>query len=244
MAETECIAYGSHRSQFVELHRAQREPVGTIISIHGGYWRVAYGLELNAPIASHVADLGWNVCNIEYRRIEPGETGVWPEMSADVLAACELARAIFDDGPMIAIGHSAGGQLALWAAAQPETTIDAVVALAPVADLVASDRLHLSSSATRALFGGSADDLPEQYAAASPLQLLPIGVPQLLVHGRADGDVPYDFSVAYVEAALNSGDIARLIDPAGIDHYDVINPRHDLWRSIDEQLHTWAETLR
>jgi acetyl esterase/lipase len=244
MAEAEHIAYGSHPSQYVELYRTEHPPIGTIISIHGGYWRVAYGLELNTPIASHVADLGWNVCNIEYRRIEPGKSGVWPEMAADVLAACGLAGALFEDGPTIVIGHSAGGQLALWAAAQPETQIDAVVALAPVADLVASDRLHLSKSATRALFGGSADDLPEPYAAASPLQLLPMGLPQLLVHGREDDSVPYDFSVAYVKAAVKSGDAATLIDPDGIDHYDVINPSHDVWRSIDEQLHTWATTLR
>ena len=155
-------------------------------------------------------------------------------MSGDVLAAIEV---ISDQPtPLILLGHSAGGQLALWAAAQPETEVDALISLAPVSDLFLADGLELSNHATRELFGTSAAERPDLYASASPLYLLPLGVKQLLVHGRSDEDVPFDMASEYAEAAEMAGDEVELLDPKDVDHFDIIDPSHQIWRSIDSWL--------
>lgn len=241
MAKPEVITYGDLPDQFVHLYEPGGDAVGTIISIHGGYWRSTYGLDLHEPIAQHLVQRGWTVLNIEYRRVEPEGPAMWAEMSSDVLDACTLAED--RPGPTIAIGHSAGGQLALWAAAQPNAQLDAVVALAPVCDLFLADGLELSNHATKALLGDTAAERPDLYATASPLYLLPLGVPQLIVHGKADADVPYEMAPEYVEAAAASGDDITLIDPKQVDHFHVIDPTHQVWREIDDQLDRWANTL-
>ncbi len=231
IAEHEVVTYGDLPDQFVHVYRPDGESIGTIVSIHGGYWRAKYGLDLHDPMATHLVGQGWTVCNIEYRRVTPEAHGVWPEMSSDVLDACTLAADL--PGPCIAIGHSAGGQLALWAAGQPSSTIDAVVALAPVSDLFLADGLELSNHATNELFEATAADRPDLYATASPLYLLPLGIPQLLVHGRSDEDVPYEMVPDYIEAATAAGDQVTLVNPAKVDHMDVIDPAHNVWRTID-----------
>lgn len=233
------VTYGDQPDQFVHIYKPSSASIGTIISIHGGYWRAKYGLDLHIPIAEHLAKQGWTVCNIEYRRVHPNSAGIWPEMSSDVLDACALAAEL--GGPTVAIGHSAGGQLALWAAAQPSTGINAVIALAPVSDLFLADGLELSNHATKELLGTSAADRPDLYATASPLYLLPLGIPQLLVHGKADDDVPFEMVPEYVEAATGAGDDIQLIDPAKVDHFHVIDPGHKVWRQIDDVLGSWLD---
>lgn len=234
MTEPQVVRYGDLPDQFVHRYEAA-DPMGVVVSIHGGYWRAKYGLDLHEPIAGHLVSRGWTVLNVEYRRVEPDGSGVWSEMSSDIRDACALA----DDepGPSVAIGHSAGGQLALWTAAQPDAHIDAVVALAPVSDLFLADGLELSDHATQGLFGAAAAERPDLYAAASPLYLLPLGVPQLLVHGRADDTVPYEMAPGYLEAAEIAGDDITLVNPKTVDHFHVIDPTHDVWRRID----TWMD---
>lgn len=224
------VRYGSLRDQFVHRYDAS-DPIGTVVSIHGGYWRATYALDLHDSIANHLVERGWTVLNIEYRRVEPDGPNIWAEMSSDVRDACALAQN--EPGPTVALGHSAGGQLALWAAAQPDIAIDAVVALAPVSDLFLADGLELSDHATTGLFGASAAERPDLYASASPLYLLPLGIPQLVVHGRVDDDVPYDMAPSYLEAAELSGDDVTLINPKTVDHFHVIDPTHNVWRDID-----------
>ncbi|MDH3681697.1 MAG: alpha/beta fold hydrolase [Acidimicrobiia bacterium] len=231
------LRYGDHDSQFVEVWDPPDRPRGSTLLVHGGYWRDRYALDLMDPIARHLADRGWQVLNIEYRRLG-NHDGIWDEMSADVLAAAGLAR----PGPVVAIGHSAGGHLALWAASQP-LALDAVVALAPVADLVEADRRDLSDGVVRRLLGGDSETLPARYRAASPTFLVPLGVPQLVIHGDADDDVPPDLSTSYASVARAAGDTIELVTPAGVDHFEVIDPSHEIWRTIDDRIDRWAETL-
>lgn len=236
-SQSERRTYGDHPSQFVDLYRpngSSSSRRGTVVSIHGGYWRQKYGLELNQPIAQHLASRGWTVANIEYRRVLPDGPGVWSEMSSDVLEAIALVER--GNEPLVLLGHSAGGQLALWAAAQTEVTIDAVVALAPLCDLFLADGLELSDHATAELFGQTASERPDLYATASPLHLLPLGIPQLIVHGRADDDVPFDMVPEYVESAVAAGDDVTLLDPKKVDHFHIIDPTHRVWRTIDSWL--------
>ena len=231
------VVYGDHPDQFVDLWLPAEAPIGTIILIHGGYWRDVYGLDLFDPLATHLAQRGWAVLNIEYRRIAHDTAPpVWSDMAADVLSTTKIAQA----HPVVAVGHSAGGQLALWLGAQ-DSGVDAVVALAPVADLRAADALNLSGGAVRALLGGSATELPARYDAASPKALLPLGIPQLVVHGDADESVPQHISIDYANAARAAGDDVTLLAPAGVDHMQIIDPDDDTWRLIDDQLTSWSE---
>lgn len=230
------ITYGPHHSQFVDVYRPEGEPRGTILSIHGGYWRARFGLDLNEPMCTHLAGRGWRVVNIEYRRIEPGRPGVWPSMSADILAACSLV-AETESRLTIALGHSAGGHLALWASVH--VAVDAVVALAPVADLGLADEQGLSDHAVQELLGHPFDASHLADTQASPRHMLALGCPQLIVHGQADIDVPPAMSRSYAQAAAASGDAVELLEPHDVDHFDIIDPTHAVWRSIDDQLDRW-----
>ncbi len=242
----ELIHYGRDPSQFVERWAPASGAGGTAVLIHGGYWRDRYGLDLMHPMARHLVTEGWTVINIEYRRLgEPPEADglaethhryrgpAWPEMSADVVTA--VATATDGPGPMVAIGHSAGGHLALWAASVVEQ-IDAVVALAPVADLIEADRLSLSGGVVRQLLGGDHRDQPDRYHRSSPRALLPLRVPQLIVHGDGDDNVPPAMAHDYADAAEASGDPVDRLFPADVDHFHIIDPGHPVWRPIDEWL--------
>ncbi len=132
----------------------------------------------------------------------------------DVAAAVDLLASIpeADATRVTAIGHSAGGHLALWTAARPGlpagapgsgpvVRVAAAVAQSGVVDLALGARLSLGGGVVTELLGGSPEEMPERYAAASPAELVPLGVPQLLVHGERDEIVPPRVSEAYAEAA-------------------------------------------
>ncbi len=230
--------YGDDESQFVDISRPSDVSHGVVLSLHGGYWRDTYGLDLHDPIVEHCVKLGWTVVNAEYRRIVPGEQSVWHDMSSDVQQAAIIARDIAGNTPLVALGHSAGGHLALWVAGNFESSfeeipIDAVVGLAAVTDLVAADRQQLSNGATRELFGLSADEDLDLYELASPYHVLPLGLPQLIIHGPNDAHVPYEMAVNYVDSARALGDEVTFVNDEGIDHFNVIDPSHRLWRHID-----------
>ncbi len=256
-------AYGPDASQYLRFQRPAGHMIGTAILIHGGYWRDRYGLGLMDPMVDHLVASGWEVANIEYRRLaepdahRPGadRDGIWPEMSSDVLSAIHAVNEPRDGapdptrrhgpdasaGPVVAIGHSAGGHLALWAGAT-SSGIDAVVALAPVADLVAADRLSLSDGVVRRLLGADSTARPDLYRAASPRALLPLGLPQLIVHGGADDAVPQEIGIAYATAATDAGDEVELLAPADVDHFHIIDPDHPVWETIDHRLTRFART--
>lgn len=251
---SEPTRYGADPSQFVEMRHPQSEPKGLAVLIHGGYWRDRYALDLMEPMARHVVAQGWVAANIEYRRVPervPAEIDggpPWVAMSQDQRSALAAARAHYrarwrtDPGVITVIGHSAGGQLALWLgkAAADDQAVDLVVALAPVADLVDGDARGLSDGAVSLLLGGGSEQLPDRYREASPRHLLPLGVAQLVVHGDADVNVPPDMTDAYAAAGLAAGDRVELLTPTGVDHFDVIDPAHAVWRAIDARMEALA----
>ena len=231
------VPYGDHDDQWMQRWEPAGNPVGSAVLFHGGYWRQRYGLDLMEPMAGHLAATGWRAWNVEYRRVEEtvgAGRPPWEAMAADVLAALAVVEAAPSPGPVVVIGHSAGGHLALWAAAVSPIP-GGVVALAPVADLDEADRRNLSSGAVRDLLGGGRTDVPDHYADASPLARLPLGVPQLVVHGLADADVPPDLAGSYVDAARAAGDPVDFHAPPDVDHFHIIDPAHPVWRPID----TW-----
>lgn len=238
------LPYGPEPAQFAELSLPDtvEDAVPVAVIIHGGFWRSQYDLSLGRPLAETLPPRGWAALNIEYRRV--GNGGGYPATLDDVGAAVDALASI--DAPLdltcvVAIGHSAGGHLAAWAATRDDPTVDvtAVVSQAGVLDLrqAASDRL--GAGATQALIGGEPAEVPARYDAASPIEHLPLGVPVLCVHGRGDPIVPISQSEAFVDAAVAAGDEAELIAVAG-DHFVVIDPTSDAWAAVL----TWLDEVR
>lgn len=202
-----------------------------VVLLHGGFWRAAYDLSLMRPLAAALATDGYAVWNVEYRRVGmPG--GGWPGTLDDVGAAIDAAVA--PGAPVVLVGHSAGGHLALWAAAG--RPVAGVVSLAGVADLGAGARDRLGAGAVQELLGGGPQEVPERYAAASPRALLPLGPRILLVHGDADDAVPVSQSRDFAAAAAAAGDRVELVDLPGVDHMSLIDPAGPGWAAVRSRL--------
>ena len=215
--------------------------------IHGGYWRARYGRRPSRAIAADLARRGVAAWNIEYRRLGRGQRGGWPATFDDVAAAIDhlgkLDDPRLDLRSVTAVGHSAGGQLALWAASRRDFAVPVrrVVAQAAVCDLAAA------GEPAHALMGGTPSAVPDRYAEADPMRLLPLGVPVLLVHGADDETVPVARSRRYLEAARSAGDAVELIEPSPGGHRAHIDPRSAAWdataRWITADAHQGAVTV-
>jgi acetyl esterase/lipase len=221
-------SYGPHPDQWVDV-RAVRDARAVVVVIHGGFWRARYGADLMDPLCDDLATRGYRAWNVEYRRVGGG--GGWPSTFEDVETAMRAAAA--EGTPLVTLGHSAGGHLALWAAAR--CGADLAVAQAGVTDLREAWERGLSSRAAGELLGGSPDEVPERYAAASPAELLPLGLRQLVVHGRRDDIVPPELSRTYVERARAAGDDVELVE-CDEGHFECLEPASESWAAIVERL--------
>jgi acetyl esterase/lipase len=196
-----------------------------------------------------VADLagrGWAAWNLEYRRLGWRSRGGWPATFLDVAAGIDRLGRLeesLDLARVVGIGHSAGGHLALWAAArrglpagapgaEPRVRLSGAVAQAGVVDLREAARLGLSRRAAESLLGGSPIKLPGRYDLASPIERLPLGVPQLLVHGDADDVVPISIAHDYAQRAEAAGDPCELVELPGCGHDEHLDPGSDAWRVV------------
>lgn len=232
------IPYGPHPDQFGELYLPTGPPVerGTVVVIHGGFWRARYDCALGRPLAADLVRRGYRVWNIEYRRVGAG--GGWPQTLDDVSAAIDhLAALDVDTSAVVAIGHSAGGQLAVWAAGRsaPAVPVTGVISQAGVLDLATAARRSVGHTAVPDLLGGLPDEFPERYRAADPIQRAPLPAPVLCLHSAADDEVPLAQSQAYVAAATAVGADARLIESGG-DHYTLIDPASADWALTVQEL--------
>jgi pimeloyl-ACP methyl ester carboxylesterase len=209
------VVYGPEPLQFGDL----RVPTGVgpfplAVVLHGGYWQATYNLIHTGHMCRALAEAGVASWNLEYRCVGvPG--GEWPAAREDLERALEhLPRLPFEhDGRTVLVGHSAGGQLALWAGKRARLP---VVALAPVSDVRDAVTRRGPESAPGRFMA------PENFADGSPLELLPLGVPQIVIHGTADEDVPYEMSERYVAAAAGEAELVTL-DGAG--HFEPIDPQ-------------------
>lgn len=214
------IAYGDDPAQYAELTRPDGTPLGTAVLVHGGFWKPEYGIEYARPLVPSLVAAGWTVWAIEYRR----GTGA-ADTLADVRAAIDARPDVEGQGagPVVAIGHSAGGHLATWAAAGGGLTH--VISQAGVLDLRAAHELGLGGGAVERFLGhppGAAD------AGVDPIRQVPLAVPVWCVHGRDDEIVPIGQSSAYVDAARAAGASAELVAVGG-DHFAVIDPESAAW---------------
>ncbi len=251
------LPYGPNASQFGDMRIPDGDgPHPCIIVIHGGFWRNRYDLEHIGHLCRAFTLSGFATWNIEYRRLgEPG--GGWPGTFHDIARA---ARHLFtiapdyriDPAQVGVLGHSAGGQLALWLAGMrsvPTTSViwtapfsfRAAISLAGVLDLEQAWSLALSDRAVGQLLEGTPRDHPERYAAASPGRLLPLGLPHLLVHGIDDDTVPVSISQCYYASALDCGDHATLLTLPNTGHFALIDPWSRVWPRI---LHAIVQLIR
>ncbi len=200
----------------------------TIALLHGGCWRQRYGRRLMRGLERDLVDRGFAVRNLEYRRLGPLWGGGWPATFDDVANAI-----VAIDGPVVTVGHSAGGQLAVWAASLPNVV--AAVSQAGILDLREAARIGICGGQVGRLLGGRND----LYELASPIERLPLGRPALLVQGLDDTIVPAAIGRRYRDAALAAGDRCRLVELEGIGHFEHIDPDSRAWRIVVE----WLQAL-
>lgn len=236
------LRYGEHPEHVADVRLPRSgmpgAPVALVLFVHGGFWRQAYDRSHTGPLAAALAGLGFVVITPEYRRT--GGDGGWPATVDDVAAAVNRlpslvrdrlgAGAVPTSTKLVLAGHSAGGQLALWAAASGAAAEPAagVVALAPVADLRAAYDLDLDAGAVRELLGGGPDQVPLRYAAVNPMDRLPVGAHVEIVHGLRDLQVPVELSRRFAAAARSAGDDVSVQHPDS-DHFAVIDPDSRVW---------------
>ncbi|WP_030023211.1 alpha/beta hydrolase family protein [Streptomyces monomycini] len=227
------LAYGPHPDQVIDLY-GQRNAGPVVLLLHGGFWRAAYDRTHLSPLAAELARHGLPVALAEYRRAGAG--GGWPATYQDVVAATAAP-----ERPVVAVGHSAGGHLALLlAAAHPHRrTTDAprrIIAVAPVADLAHAHEVGLSDGAV-AGFLGAGPGWADRLAAADPVRRLPNTAPVTILHGTADTDVPVGLSRRYVRAAEAAGGTAPLLrELAGTGHYAPVTPGTTAFRVLLDTL--------
>jgi acetyl esterase/lipase len=228
-------------------------PHRVIVLIHGGSWTNRYGRIVMRGLAGDLVRRGWAVWNIEYRRV--GDGGGWPATFADVGAAvdqlAQLHAPLNLDRGVTVIGHSAGGHLALWAAGrerlaegapgylagEPPVRIVHVIAQAGVCDLAGAYH-RWRGGAVQALMGGSPEDFPERYSAGDPMQLLPLSMPVLLVHGTLDETVSIKLARNYERATRAAGGEVELVEISGEAgrHRAHIDPRGEAWAAVTTRL--------
>ncbi len=249
--------YGAHPAQFGELWLPDpathdRAPLGTLVIIHGGFWRARYDLSLGRPLAADLAARGYVAWNMEYRRALAG--GGWPGTFEDVAAGLDLLATLsvstgrpVDTSQVIAVGHSAGGHLAAWAAGRAKlppgapgapgasgryfVPLAGVIAQAGVLALADCARERVGGTAAPDLMGGGPADRPDQYRLADPLAAVPVTAPVLCLHSRGDDNVPFSYSERYVAAARAAGGRAGLVELSG-DHFTLIDPATPDWAAV------------
>lgn len=229
------VAYGPDDDQVADV-RYGREPAAdrpVLVVLHGGFWRPAFDRLHLRPTTEGLAAAGWTTVAPEYRRV-PGR----PDLTVQDVGAAVRAVARQPElagRPILLAGHSAGGHLALHAAA----TLDAphapagVVALAPVADLRLAQELQLDGDAVTAYLGQDAVDRPDLDPAVLPTPACAVRI----VHGRDDGIVPIAVSESYLRHHPAAG-----LDGAEGGHFAVIDPRSAAWSVVLRALEELAAT--
>jgi len=221
----ERIQYGPGKDQWGDLYLPAGKARGLVVAIHGGFWREQYTAEDTVDESEDLAARGFAVLNLEYRRVGDAEAsgdGGWPATGEDILAGIRALQDTAVSGlPIVLLGHSAGGQLAAWAAGHVE--VAGVVSQAGPLAFTESASLGIGGGAAVNFIGATPEEQPTAYAQADPLMNIPLGVPLIALHSRSDEFVPFELSAQYTSAAETAGADVRLVQVEG-GHLDLIQP--------------------
>lgn len=229
--------YGSDIYQEGDLYIPSGPSVGTICLLHGGFWRIPYNrFQLNG-LAKKLVRSGFVVWNVEYRRI--GDTNVSCidifNDTIDAINALVRLKSKYPEmklDPLFIAGHSAGGHLALWSGKknngisknQLAVLPAAVIGLAPVVDLRKSFYSPERQATIYDFLGSTPSENDALYKLASPIEMLPLGIPQWIFHGVDDEMLPISEVDDYVDRAKKSGDEVRLIKIDRGTHMSFLDP--------------------
>jgi acetyl esterase/lipase len=242
------LAYGTDTNQFFDLRfpsskEKSEAQYPLVINIHGGFWRAKYNLDHAGHLCAALTSRGLATASLEYRRVG-NDGGAWPGTFSDIRSAYHFLvqnapAQNLDSNRIVVIGHSAGGQLALCLAAH-EPGVSRAVSLAGVVDLQRAYQLHLSNDAVVEFLRGTPTEVPDHYREADPMELSIPHARQWLIHGTADDVVPFAFSRDYVvgkeKRSGKEKEDAHLIEISGAGHFDVIDPRSQAWKQIEEKI--------
>jgi len=257
------IAYGPAPAQVVDLFLPRgRGPHPVVVLVHGGCYLAEFeGLPQTSGIAADLARRGYAVWNVEYRKL--GEAGAgYPGTFLDVADAVDRIRVEapkygLDAARVVAVGHSAGGHLALWAAARPRLPrssplwrpdpqpIRAVVSLGGIGDLEGHGSVFAGACGPEPLpkvVGVGAR--PDPYADTSPAELLPLGAPVRLIAGEFDHVMPPATQRAFAERLRKAGDEAEAIEIPRVGHFDVVIPTTAAWQVVADTVAREVAALR
>jgi acetyl esterase/lipase len=251
----ERMHYGAAPSQFADL----RLPLGpgpfpVVVVIHGGCWAEFADLSIMANFATTLTKAGVATWNLEYRRVHE-EGGGWPGTFQDAGAGIDYLRVAARSHPLdlqrvVTVGHSAGGQLALWAAARsklPKNSplyvadplrIRGAVSLAGIADMESYAERSKIDCRDRMVqvLGGLPAAVPSRYQQVSPRDFLPLGVPQRLFWGANDHTVPQEFFLAYENDAQKKGDDVQTMVFDNSNHFDMLSTQTSTWSAVQKAI--------
>ena len=251
------IAYGSDSLQVVDLWKPDGDgPHPVVLMVHGGCWQTEIAdRRIMNWIADDLRRRGIAVWNIDYRGVDRTGGG-YPGTFLDAAAAADslpthAARHQLDLDRLVAIGHSAGGHLALWLAARPRLPagsplrgadplpIGSVISLGGLPDLEEAARPPGSGCGTEViarLVGAAALDRSDVFADTSVPRLAPLGVRQILINGRQDRIIPTAYAEGYAAPMRAAGDDVRvrMIDRTG--HVELVAPDTAAWAAAVEEI--------
>jgi len=251
------VAYGPGTSQWADLYLPEGSgPHPVLILIHGGCYSANVPAESTSQMAADLAKHGVAVWNVEYRRIgEPG--GGYPGTFQDIAAATDRLKAEalpyhLDLTRVVAVGHSAGGLLALWAASRDKLPaqsplhkegplpIPTAILLAGTGDLKANapwiQLVCTNVPHIEALVGAASTTRQDPFGDTSPRELLPLGVRTVSIVGAYDDNYPPYISLAWRRAARASGDAAETVILPDVGHYDLAAVSAPAWTIVRERI--------
>jgi pimeloyl-ACP methyl ester carboxylesterase len=204
------IKYGDDPDQLLEFYGESNQQRPTLLLIHGGYWRNLFNREHMRPLAVALAKQGYTVVLPEFRRVA-GE----PETTLRDVA---FAISTLEDSQLTLIGYSSGGHLALLLA-DKFANVKKVIGLAPVTDMVESQRLDLGRGAVLEWLGCDAEQRPE----LDPLVRPPIKAEAIFIHGDQDERVPLELSQKYQSEMKKHAKTVTLEVLPGVSHFQMMD---------------------
>ncbi len=241
------IAYGPDTMQKVDVWLPRGPgPHPVVLMVHGGCWQTSIAdRSIMDWIAADLRRDGIAVWNIDYRGVDRSGGG-YPGTFTDAAKAADqlavnAAKYNFDTSRIVAVGHSAGGHLALWLAAghklpatSPLHTADPlriahVISLGGLPDLEATAASPDNGCGTEVVSRLVGTDRPDAYADTSVPRLLPLNTPQTLVNGHEDRIIPYRMATDYTARATKAGDTAQLVTVPNTGHVELVTPGTAAW---------------